>query len=638
VSCHCSARRKPADIFLHAVARFLKVLQDEAASGELDMATLARVLDAIREAELQLEPGMWTMLMASIAARAVAGEAELRDGDALLAWLYTVNATAHPPHEWGLECPPRRSSMDWEKALRVNMMEDKEGLRLRNFHELTDVGGNTLRSVLEEKLGVVAGCALHGRADMADGWAVLEEMQAWGIPPDVETYTLLLCVAAGAARHGTQSYSSARSTRCTVVLSERAVLAGRASLRDADVVLAEMEESGLEPHALTFGAWVDVVAGAALRGGATWREGQAVIECELRLGIRPDNVQFVHLLAAVANQAEAGVPSPRAPGNYTYDPIADAEEALAMLARVEPRLYPAPPHLAQYLRAVRAAAARGLAGASEVRRVEQLHAETIASLMPTGLAEGSFTREEHWARGSFVARGPDETWFNDLLAALAAAVSSRPRERECGAMTRACFVMFGSQALRARRPGAVGARRVTGRAARHRQYGGCGDSPRLPHTRAPPPLLSEPSPSAFSTGQHRKHAQSCGRGAGRPAQIRLTSSELSRSCCWSLWCYQKRRRRLRAAARQKQGPVALRRSPTSCGALRSFLAPEITNEPESIFHLTQASQSVPGAPGVRLRAGGGAGTRGARSTIWMSTCRGSSSGCASSASRNASRT
>ena len=41
--------------------------------------------------------------------------------------------------------------------------------------------------------------------------------------------------------------------------------------------------------------------------GVTWREGEAILDVQLRRGIRPDFQQFVTLMCAVEKQAELGV-------------------------------------------------------------------------------------------------------------------------------------------------------------------------------------------------------------------------------------------------------------------------------------------------------------------------------------------
>ena len=42
-----------------------------------------------------------------------------------------------------------------------------------------------------------------------------------------------------------------------------------------------------------------VAALAGGGGGVTWREGEAILEIEMRRGIRPDFLQFVTLMNAV---------------------------------------------------------------------------------------------------------------------------------------------------------------------------------------------------------------------------------------------------------------------------------------------------------------------------------------------------
>jgi len=71
----------------------------------------------------------------------------------------------------------------------------------------------------------------------------------------------------------------------------------------------------LELHVLSYGCWVQVVAAVAGNdAGVTWREGEAILEIEMRRGIRPDFQQFVSLMEAVHQQAERGVPTPISPG------------------------------------------------------------------------------------------------------------------------------------------------------------------------------------------------------------------------------------------------------------------------------------------------------------------------------------
>jgi hypothetical protein len=139
-------------------------------------------------------------------------------------------------------------------------------------------------------------------------------MRGYGIPPDVDTYTHLLMLIAASLRHG------------------------RASLRDAEEVVLAIEAPGspLEMHALSYGSWLQVVTEAigAEGGGATWRDGEAIVEIEMRRGIRPDFVQFVTLMSAVARQAELGIPSQREPGVYVFDPLADARGVLALMDKV----------------------------------------------------------------------------------------------------------------------------------------------------------------------------------------------------------------------------------------------------------------------------------------------------------------
>ena len=201
-------------------------------------------------------------------------------------------------------------------------------------------------------------------------------MRREGIPPDVDTYTLFLMVLAADPSLGGTRLEAA-----------------------GDVVL-QMEAEGLELHALTYGAWMQVslgfrvwdlglrvqgtVQGTGLRAqgsqtstgckrqrararvcwhacvrmhrraqrarttgaqishthkhththglsrlrqdrfvfvdgmqvaaaevsagtGVTWREGEAILDVQLRRGIRPDFQQFVTLMCAVEKQAELGV-------------------------------------------------------------------------------------------------------------------------------------------------------------------------------------------------------------------------------------------------------------------------------------------------------------------------------------------
>ena len=137
-------------------------------------------------------------------------------------------------------------------------------------------------------------------------------MKREGLCADLGTYTQMLLVLAAAAPHG------------------------RVRMRDVEEVVLQMEALDLEMDCVTYGAWGQCVAGlVGVEDGVTWRDGEAIVEIELRRGIRPDFHQFVVLMEAVATQARAGIPSPVSLGCYVYDPLADARAVLVLMGKVE---------------------------------------------------------------------------------------------------------------------------------------------------------------------------------------------------------------------------------------------------------------------------------------------------------------
>ena len=109
-----------------------------------------------------MEPGFFNMFMTMVSLRAQFGEATVDDGWNVLEWLKDVNRSTVGGMDWGLDMAPRTNGfesghmMDW----RVNYT--REEARFRDFHPWTDITGNTLRSVYESLICVIAGAARAG--------------------------------------------------------------------------------------------------------------------------------------------------------------------------------------------------------------------------------------------------------------------------------------------------------------------------------------------------------------------------------------------------------------------------------------------------------------------------------------------
>ena len=116
------------------------------------------------------------------------------------------------------------------------------------------------------------------------------------------------------------------------------------------------------------------------------RDGEAIIEIMLRRGIRPDVVCWEHLMSTVACQARAGVLTPASLGEYVYDPITDAERVIAMMERVQPRMWPDDQVLHSYLEAVEAAVERRCANVSHAWGVYAHFIRVQQSLVDEGAA------------------------------------------------------------------------------------------------------------------------------------------------------------------------------------------------------------------------------------------------------------
>ena len=277
------------------------------------MRTLRKVFTALEASALTMEPGFFNLFMTMVAVRAQAGDATVRDGWRVIEWLTNYNCSTPGGMDWGLDLPTRTTGFEAANfEWRVNYTRQEE--RFRDFHPYTDLCGNTLRSVYESLLSVIAGAARAGRCrtPLAQARQVLQIMDREGMRADLGTYTQMLLVLAAAAPHG------------------------RAKMSDVEEVVLQMQALNLEMDCVSYGAWGQCVAGlVGVQDGVTWRHGEAIIEIELRRGIRPDFHQFVVLMEAVATQARAGIPSPVSLGCYVYDPLADARAVLVLMGKVE---------------------------------------------------------------------------------------------------------------------------------------------------------------------------------------------------------------------------------------------------------------------------------------------------------------
>jgi len=100
-------------------------------------------------------------------------------------------------------------------------------------------GPNPYTEMMEE----CASRAQRGEAGRKDGWAVLKEMEQFGIVPNHETFTSLVKVLAKAAKHG------------------------NAKAKHGDEVIAEMRARGLEPTVVTASLLLSLYARDVMRGG-----------------------------------------------------------------------------------------------------------------------------------------------------------------------------------------------------------------------------------------------------------------------------------------------------------------------------------------------------------------------------------
>jgi hypothetical protein len=81
-------------------------------------------------------------------------------------------------------------------------------------------------------------CAGRNQASLQDGYDVLKRMKTAGVSPTCVTYSALMAVVAGAARHG------------------------KANAKDGEGVLEKMAEANLKPDVITYNA---LLAGRSLR-------------------------------------------------------------------------------------------------------------------------------------------------------------------------------------------------------------------------------------------------------------------------------------------------------------------------------------------------------------------------------------
>lgn len=134
----------------------------------------------------------------------------------------------------------------------------------------------------------------------------------------------------------------------------------------------------------------------------------------MRRGIRPDFQQFVSLMGAVYRQAERGVPTPMTPGNFVFDPLADARGVLQIMSKVTPKLHPGSALLVAHMRLVLLCVQQYSAKLADAFEVVALQQQLVDSLVVCD-DDLYLRRAEHWNAAYFDFLGADLNFFNLYL-------------------------------------------------------------------------------------------------------------------------------------------------------------------------------------------------------------------------------
>jgi hypothetical protein len=265
--------------------------------------------------------------------------------------------------------------------------------------------------VFRALLRVVAAGAGRGRASPKDANRVVALMQQHGWECDVATYNLWLDVVA-------------RSARC-----------GHAEVSDGLKVLAKIKASGLTPDVNTFRSLMDVVAWSARRGRASMSDAEKVLDEMTHSGRNPTVGTFNGLMAVLAGMASRNQ--------------ATVEQGYRVLERLQERgLQPTAVTFSALMAVVAGSARQGKAGINDGEMVlENMARKGVAADVVTynallavcvGVAQhGNAALPEALAVLNRMKRAgisPDPITFNTLLEVVAAAshlglATSRDAER-----------------------------------------------------------------------------------------------------------------------------------------------------------------------------------------------------------------